>query len=98
MAATTFPEDFSWSAATSAYQVEGGITGNDWYAWERRPNSNCAEPAGVACDHHNRAAIREHTAAPVGTTLAMADWRQRRQPLVAATAPLLDDLDRHATR
>lgn len=39
-----FPKDFLWGAATSAYQVEGGIK-NDW---------SLVFDAGLACDHYNR--------------------------------------------
>ena len=49
-----FPPDFSWGAATSAYQVEGGIDANDWTRWEQQPGSGCVEPAGLACDHFHR--------------------------------------------
>jgi beta-glucosidase len=28
---------FLWGVATSAYQIEGGISGNDWTDWERLP-------------------------------------------------------------
>jgi beta-glucosidase len=45
---------FLWGAATSAHQVEGGNTGNDWHEWETRPDTICAEPSGAACDHVNR--------------------------------------------
>ena len=45
---------FLWGAATSAHQVEGGNRGNDWFDWETRPDTNCTEPAGDACDHVNR--------------------------------------------
>jgi beta-glucosidase len=45
---------FLWGAATSAHQVEGGNTGNDWHDWETRPDTNCREPSGLACDHVNR--------------------------------------------
>jgi beta-glucosidase len=50
----TFPQDFTFGVATSAYQVEGGIE-NDWAAWERagklkEPHMRC----GRAVDHWNR--------------------------------------------
>lgn len=54
MGSFEFPPDFAWGAATSAYQVEGGITANDWVEWERTPRSGCVEPAGIACDHFRR--------------------------------------------
>lgn len=47
-----FPRGFLWGAATSAYQVEGGITNNDWAEWARA--GKVAKSAGIACDHYNR--------------------------------------------
>ena len=46
-----FPKAFLWGAATSAQQVEGGITGNDWSDWER---AGKVPPSGAACDHYHR--------------------------------------------
>lgn len=33
----TFPPDFLWGTATSAYQVEGYNDNSDWWAWEQEP-------------------------------------------------------------
>ncbi len=48
----TFPKDFLWGAATSAHQVEGNNTNNDWWEWEqaRLPHAR----SGQACDQWNR--------------------------------------------
>jgi beta-glucosidase len=47
-----FPETFLWGAATSAHQVEGGNTNNDWAAWEE--GGHVLVGAGAACDHYHR--------------------------------------------
>jgi beta-glucosidase len=45
----TFPKDFLWGAATSAYQVEGDNAGADWWAWEKDAGK---ERSGSACRHY----------------------------------------------
>jgi beta-glucosidase len=49
-----FPEGFLWGAATSAHQVEGGNTNNDWWAFEQAGKIRCGEVSGDACDHYRR--------------------------------------------
>jgi beta-glucosidase len=50
----SFPEGFRWGTATAAHQVEGNNVNNDWWEWEHRPGTVCAEPSGDACDHYHR--------------------------------------------
>ncbi|HLN18433.1 MAG TPA: family 1 glycosylhydrolase [Acidimicrobiales bacterium] len=52
--ALRFPEGFCWGVATSAHQIEGGNTNNDWWDWEHQPGSGCLEPSGDACDSFHR--------------------------------------------
>ena len=47
-----FPPHFLWGSATSAHQVEGGNSGNDWWAWEQR--SRARPHSGRACDQYER--------------------------------------------
>ena len=47
-----FPRGFLCGAATAAQQVEGDLTNNDWYDWERA--GKVSEPSGAACDHYRR--------------------------------------------
>jgi beta-glucosidase len=54
MSTRTFPDGFTWGTATAAHQVEGGNTNNDWWAWEHRPDTVCAESSGDACDQWHR--------------------------------------------
>ncbi|HVO69203.1 MAG TPA: family 1 glycosylhydrolase [Aggregatilineaceae bacterium] len=52
--ALTFPAGFLWGAATSAHQVEGGNTNNNWAAWEQTPGHIFQnQTAGLACDWWN---------------------------------------------
>lgn len=46
----TFPQDFLWGAATSAYQVEGNNYNSDWWEWEQKRG---LESSGLACNHYN---------------------------------------------
>lgn len=43
---------FFWGTSTSAHQVEGNNTKNDWWRWEQE--GKLLEPSGIACDHYNR--------------------------------------------
>jgi len=47
-----FPPGFLWGGATSAHQVEGDNTNNDWWAWEQA--GRVAQPSGRAADHYHR--------------------------------------------
>ena len=49
-----FPAGFAWGAAACAHQVEGGNWNNDWWDWEHRPDTPCAEVSGDCNDHYHR--------------------------------------------
>jgi beta-glucosidase len=47
----SFPQGFLWGTATSAYQVEGDSTNNDWWEFEQRPGAIWhGDRCGLACD------------------------------------------------
>ncbi|MCC6339626.1 MAG: glycoside hydrolase family 1 protein [Acidimicrobiia bacterium] len=50
---TTLPDGFLWGTATAAHQVEGGNWNNDWWAFEHREGTPCAEPSADACDQYH---------------------------------------------
>jgi beta-glucosidase len=45
-----FPSGILWGTATSAYQVEGHMTQNNWTAWEQAGHIIDGTQAGSACD------------------------------------------------
>ncbi len=48
-----FPAGFLWGAATSAHQVEGGNTANDWWRFEQRAGAiTGGRGSGAACRHY----------------------------------------------
>ncbi len=50
-ATLTFPPGFLWGTATAAHQVEGGNTGNDWWAFEQQPGAIWrGDRSGQACN------------------------------------------------
>jgi beta-glucosidase len=51
---TSFPDDFTWGASTSAHQTEGGNTNRDWWRLEHSEGTPTAEPSGDACDSYHR--------------------------------------------
>src|SRR5437016_1851324 len=67
--AATFPSGFLWGAATSAHQVEGNCTNNQWWAWEQYPGPiRDGDVSGVACDHYRRFDDDFRLAAELGHT------------------------------
>ena len=55
-----FPKSFAWGTATSAHQVEGDNTNNNWYDWEHQldennqPRIHNGDKSSIAADHWNR--------------------------------------------
>lgn len=45
----TFPRGFLWGTATSAHQVEGHNTNNNWHVWEQDGHINDGSISGDAC-------------------------------------------------
>ncbi len=51
-----FPPDFRWGTATSAHQVEGNNTNNDWWAWEQEEGHiEEGHRSGLACNWWEKA-------------------------------------------
>ena len=57
---TTFPDNFLWGAATSAYQIEGspladGAGPSNWHLFSNSPGKTANGDTGdLACDHYRR--------------------------------------------
>lgn len=63
----TFPPDFLWGTATSAYQVEGGNANSDWWAWEEAGHTLNGDRSRAACDWWANAERDLDLAAELGT-------------------------------
>jgi beta-glucosidase len=56
----SFPDDFLWGAATSAYQIEGSPTADGagrsiWHRFSHTPGNTYLDQTGdIACDHYRR--------------------------------------------
>jgi len=62
-----FPLDFRWGTATSAHQVEGSNTNNDWWAWEQgEGHIKRSHRSGIACNWWKRAEEDFDLAAELG--------------------------------
>lgn len=67
-ATMTFPSDFLWGTATSAHQVEGHNTNNDWWQWEQQSGAILeGHRSGAACNWWEDAEIDLDAAADMGT-------------------------------
>ena len=65
----TFPSGFLWGAATSAHQVEGNCTNNQWWAWEQEAGHiRDGAVSGLACDHYRQFDDDFRLAAELGHT------------------------------
>lgn len=64
----TFPSDFLWGTATSAYQVEGHNTNNDWWHWEQQKGTILeGHKSAAASNWWENAEVDFDTAAEMGT-------------------------------
>jgi beta-glucosidase len=67
-ATMTFPPDFLWGTATSAYQVEGTNENSDWWAWEAESGRILeGHRSHLACDWWQNAERDLDLAAELGT-------------------------------
>jgi len=48
-----FPPNFLWGTSTSAHQVEGNNTNNDWWAWEQEGHADNHQVSGKGPDEYN---------------------------------------------
>ncbi|MFH1667847.1 MAG: glycoside hydrolase family 1 protein [Candidatus Komeilibacteria bacterium] len=53
-AVLVFPPNFLWGTATSAHQVEGDNTNNDWHLFEQEGYADDHQVAGSGPDHYHR--------------------------------------------
>ncbi len=52
-----FPAGFAWGVSTSAHQVEGNNSNNQWFTWEKAGRIKSRDQAGLACDWWSNAEL-----------------------------------------
>jgi beta-glucosidase len=62
-----FPPDFLWGTATSAHQVEGNNSNNDWWRFEQEGHITGGQKSGLACNWWTDAESDLDLAAEIGT-------------------------------
>ena len=71
-----FPDDFLWGTAIAPYQVEGGLTGTDWYQWETRCEHCSGDSAENGPDFWNKYELDLDNAASISNNAIRLgiDW------------------------
>jgi hypothetical protein len=106
--ARSFPADFAWGFADSAYQIEGAAADDGrgpsiWDTFARQPGAIADGSTGdVACDHYHRYQDDVRLMADLGVNLAGVEvilrMNERMQAMEAEMEALRKELQRHRDR